>query len=141
MNVRKDKDQGSFFDGLKKIMAQLDTTKSDNLQMVCCLLEDKTAESKPSRMINPIKVLSWCKEMSLQMCLKQVEIKRQTNVDISDNNRYQDFVESLKVNKDIRDLSTYVDEHVLSVLDKNDKIYISIFDWWSFPSGDYEDPD
>lgn len=52
--------------------------------------------------------------------IKQFEKWEQINVDFPDNTKYKDFIESLKVNKDIRGPSMNDSEHVLSVPDKKE---------------------
>ena len=56
--------------------------------------------------------------MTLETFIKQLETWTELNEDIPEFMKYNDLVESLKQNKDIKDLPRYVAEHVLPVLDK-----------------------
>ena len=52
------------------------------------------------------------------MYIKQLETWSEVNQDVPMNTNYQDFVENLKLNKDIKGLLWFVGEHVLPVLEK-----------------------
>ena len=52
----------------------------------------------------------------MEMYIKQIETWNEVNEDVPPNTKYQDFVESLKVNKDIQGLPRFVGEHLLPVL-------------------------
>ena len=65
---------------------------------------------------NYTKVPTWNKDISLETYIKQVEIWDSSNSDVLENTQYQDFVELLKINKDIRGLPKYLSEHMLLVL-------------------------
>ena len=56
--------------------------------------------------------------MSLETYIKQLETWAEINEDVPEYIKYQDFIESLKTNKDIKGLPGFVAEHVLPVLEK-----------------------
>ena len=58
------------------------------------------------------------RSMSLETFKKQLQTWTEINEEIPEFMKYHDFMESLKVNKDIKDLPRYVGEHVLPVLEK-----------------------
>ena len=47
---------------------------------------------------------------------------------VPEYNKYQDMVEGLKTNKDIKGLPDYVNDHVLKVLEKEDQTGIKIIE-------------
>ena len=55
------------------------------------------------------------KKTVLETYIKQIETWNEVNEDVP-HTKYQDFVESLKVNKDIQGLPRFVGEHLLPVL-------------------------
>ena len=69
----------------------------------------------------PAKVPGWTKEMKLDVYLKALEVWMETNKDVSEGVRYQDVIESLKMNKEIEGLAKYVGEHILTKLDTVEK--------------------
>ena len=56
--------------------------------------------------------------MTLEIYLKQIKIWNTKNVGVEKNAKYQDLVESLKMNKEINGLGKYVGENILLVLKK-----------------------
>ena len=56
--------------------------------------------------------------MSLDSFIKQLKTWSKINNEVPEFMKFHDFMESLKQNKDIRDLSPYVAEHILLVLEK-----------------------
>ena len=69
-------------------------------------------------MTKPIEVPTWSKSMSLETFAKQLQTWTEINEEILEFINYNDLVESLKLNKDIKDLPRYRGEHVLLVLEK-----------------------
>ena len=51
---------------------------------------------------------------------KQIGTWSQINMDVSENMKYQDLIESLKTNKEVKNLPKFVSEHVLTVLKEVD---------------------
>ena len=80
--------------------------------------EEMVAEVRPARVTKPAKVPSWTSNLTLETYIKQVETWNEVNEDVPTNTKYQDFVESLKTNKEIKGLLRFVGDHVLPVLEK-----------------------
>ena len=59
--------------------------------------------------------------MKLQAYKKSIEVWMENNKDMSEAARYQDVIESLKMNKDIEGLAKYIGEHVVGKLDTIEK--------------------
>merc|ERR1712082_10685 len=55
--------------------------------------------------------------MKYQAYKKSLEVWMEMNKDLSEAVRYQDVMESLKMNKDIEGLARYIGEHVVGKLD------------------------
>ena len=70
------------------------------------------SKDKPNKLVKPAKVPSWSKGMKFEVYVKSLEVWMEMNKDLSEAVRYQDVMESLKGNKDIEGLATYVGEHV-----------------------------
>ena len=60
------------------------------------------------RVVNPVKVPTWTNDMTLESLERQLNIWKSSNVNDPDNTQFQDLVESLKLNKDVKGLSKYV---------------------------------
>ena len=71
-----------------------------------------------ARLTKPAKVPACTKDMTLETYFKWIETQNEFNEDVPPNTVYQDFVENLMLNKDIRRLPQFVGEHVVSVLEK-----------------------
>ena len=78
-------------------------------------------KDRPNKLVKPAKVPSWSKGMKLDVYVKALEVWMEMNKDISEAVRYQDVIESLKVNKEIEGLAKYVGEHVIGRLDTIEK--------------------
>merc|ERR1712114_156350 len=74
-------------------------------------------KERPNKLVKPAKVPSWCKGMKYQAYKKSIEVWEENNKDISEAARYQDVIESLKLNKDIEGLARYTGEHIVGKLD------------------------
>ena len=59
--------------------------------------------------------------MTLAVYLKALEAWMEQNKDISEHVRFQDVIESLKMNKEVNGLAKYVGEHILPVSDTVEK--------------------
>ena len=79
------------------------------------------SKDKPNKLVKPAKVPSWSKGMKFEVYVKSLEVWMEMNKDLSEAVRYQDVMESLKGNKDIEGLATYVGEHVIGRLDTIEK--------------------
>ena len=55
--------------------------------------------------------------MKYQAYKKSIEVWEENNKDMPEAARYQDVIESLKLNKDIEGLARYIGEHVVGKLD------------------------
>merc|ERR1711873_141571 len=76
---------------------------------------------RPNKLVKQTKVPSWCKGMKYQAYKKSIEVWEENNKDISEAARYQDVIESLKLNNDIEGLARYTGEHVVGKLDTMEK--------------------
>ena len=59
--------------------------------------------------------------MTWETYIKQLQTWTEINKDISEFIKFQDLVENLKSNKEIKRLPQYVREHVLPVLEKKNE--------------------
>ena len=76
-----------------------------------------------TKLTKPIKVPTWSRNMALETFNKQLETWSEINEEIPEFMKFHDFIESMKMNKDIKDLPRYVGEHVLHVLElKQDQV-------------------
>ena len=78
-------------------------------------------KERPNKLVKPAKVPSWSKGMKLEAYEKSLQVWMEMNKDLSEAVRYQDVIESLKVNKEIEGLAKYVGEHVIGKLDTIEK--------------------
>lgn len=91
--------------------------ESQNANIATIIESMKVKEIKKAKLIKLAKVLAWTKEMTLAVYLKELEAWMKQNKDISEHVRFQDVIESLKMNKEVNGLAKYVGEHILPVLD------------------------
>ena len=105
---------------------------------------------------------TWSKEMSLETFEKQIQAWSQINEDVPEYSRYQDLVEGLKTNKEVKGLPGYVNDHILKVLEKKeDQTVVKILEclskkygrtrlekmeewldnWLEFKEGDFDEED
>ena len=115
---KKETQDSLLLDGLKKVMVQISGQNTDNMNV---LVESLTAKKddvvRPARLTKPAKVPTWTKDITLETYMKQIEAWNDVNEDVPTNTKYHDFVENLKLNKDIHGLPRFVGEHMLPVLD------------------------
>ena len=78
-------------------------------------------KDRPNKLVKPAKVPSWSKGMKLEAYKKSIEVWMEMNKDLSEAVRYQDVIESLKMNKEIEGLAKYIGEHVIGKLDTIEK--------------------
>ena len=71
-----------------------------------------------AKLVKPAKVPTWTKDMTLQMYAKQLHMWSDILENYPEYVQYQDLMESLKTNKDVKGLPRYVGEHFLPTLDK-----------------------
>ena len=82
---------------------------------------------RPNKLIKPAKVPSWCKGMKIQAYKKSIEVWMENNKDMPEAAKYQDIIETLKMNKEIEGLSKYIGEHVVGKLDTINKQTVKNF--------------
>ena len=75
---------------------------------------------RPNKLVKQTKVPSWCKGMKYEAYKKSIQVWEENNKDISEAVRYQDVIESLKLNKDIEGLAGYTGEHIVGKLDTSE---------------------
>ena len=78
-------------------------------------------------MVKLAKIPTWKKDMALETFVKQLDIWKTRNADVPKNTQFQDLVESLKLNKEIKGLAKYVSQHVLTTLNTAEKQNIKDF--------------
>ena len=100
--------QSDIIVGMNKLV------ESQNTNMAAMIESMKT---KKTKLVKPDKVPVWTKEMMLDIYLKALEVWMEMNKDVSESVRFQDVMESLKMNKEINGLAKYVGEHILPALD------------------------
>merc|ERR1712101_9526 len=79
------------------------------------------AKGKTNKLIKLAKVPSWSKGLQLRTYIKSIEVWMENNKDMPENSKYNEIIESLKMNKDIEGLSLYIGEHVVRKLDTVEK--------------------
>ena len=78
-------------------------------------------KDRPNKLVKLAKVPSWSKGMKLEVYEKSLQVWMEMNKDLSEAVRYQDVIESLKVNKEIEGLAKYIGEHLITRLDTIEK--------------------
>ena len=85
--------------------------------------------ARTAKIMKPAKVPSWTRDLTLETYARQVQTWSDILEEYPEYVKYQDLVESLKTNKDVKGLSRYVGEHVLPVLEKKtDKMIAKVLD-------------
>ena len=102
--------------GLEKMTEAITNGISSSHKEMCNVFKDR-----PNKLEKPAKVPSWSKGMELDVYVKSLQVWMEMNKDVSEADRYQDVIESLKVNKKIEGLAKYVGEHVITRLDTIEK--------------------
>ena len=59
--------------------------------------------------------------MQLRAYIKSIEVWMENNKDMPENSKYNEIIESLKMNKEIEGLALYIGEHVVGKLDTIEK--------------------
>ena len=98
--VARYNDQGALMEEIKNLV---DTTNA--------------RESKTAKVVKPVKVQVLTEKMSLKTYEKALDVWLSQNKDMSENARFHEVVESLKVNKEVKGLVEYVAVYILPVLD------------------------
>ena len=120
---RKDKEEmdkrqesSEFFIGMKAMSDAMSGAITKGNENLCKLLQ-----GRPNKLVKLAKVPSWSKSMKLEAYMKALEVWMEMNKDVSEVVRFQDVIESLKINKEIEGLAQYVGEHVIPKLDRIEK--------------------
>ena len=70
-----------------------------------------------NKLIKLAKVPTWSKGMQLRPFIKSLEVWMENNKDLPEHSKYNEVIESLKLNKEIEGLSLYIGEHIVTKLD------------------------
>ena len=135
--LRKEQEEGVLLKGLEQLVSKISGQNIDylykyteNMTTLVSLLKESiikihsnssvfsSAQSRVAKLTKPVKVPIWSRNMSLETFIKQLETWSELNEEVPEFMKYNDLVESLKQNKDIKDLPHYVAEHVFPVLDR-----------------------
>ena len=123
----KEAEEGVLLDGIERIVTKISDHNKENMtKLVSSLKESSTKEESltpraPStastastpvviarggvtKLTKPIKVPTWSRNMALETFKKQFETWSEINEDIPEFMIFHDLMESLKTNKDIKDL-------------------------------------
>ena len=93
------------------------------------LKESATSSCKPRLLKRPAKVPTWTKDLTLEIYTKQLLTWTDILEDIPEHVMYQDLMEPLKTNKEVKGLPRYVGEHVLPTLEKkSDQTILKVLD-------------
>ena len=111
-DMEKRQNSSDILIGMKQMMDAI--TKGN--EKMCEVFKDR-----PNKLVKAAKVPSWSKDMKLDAYLKALEVWMEMNKDVSEAVRFQDVIESLKMNKEIEGLAKYVGEHVIARLDTIEK--------------------
>ena len=71
-----------------------------------------------AKLLKRAKIPTWTKDLTLETYMKQLLTWSDILEDISEYVKYQDLMESLKTNKEVKELPKYVGEHILPTLEK-----------------------
>ena len=148
---------------LKALIGHMNEKNMDNIEKLCgIIVKSRDENAKPSKVIKTAKVPIWSKEMSLETFSKQISTWNEVNLDVPEYSRYPDWIESLKMNKEIKGLSAYINDHVIKVCEKREdqevskvldvlskkygrsrveKMEVWIENWFDFKDGDFDDED
>ena len=122
-----EREKDSLLEGLKKLMFDISDQNSKNIEtMVTSLKIDGVkdvvetgvvvTDTRTAKIVKLAKVPSWTKGLRLEVYSKQVNTWIKINKDVFPKFKYQDLIESLKVNKEIKNLPRFVGDNVLTVL-------------------------
>ena len=121
----KEKEISPWTKSLEKVYSARDP----GLQKLVEILEKKwTGEDKDNirqrniaHVVKPANVPTWTNDMTLDTFVKQMDIWKASNAYVMESTLFQDFVESLKRNKDIRGLQKYFSEYIITTLNTVNK--------------------
>ena len=129
-------EQGTFLKGLEKLMATntkniswMMASNTENMKSFFQNIKKRelspsgnsSPSPRPAKLNKPAKVPSWTKDISLETYLKQLTTWQEINEDLPKFAKYQNVIEELKKNKDMKGLQKFLADHILTViLNKND---------------------
>ena len=136
---KKEIEQGVLLDGLERVLTKIagqnvdnmnkymenmtlvtsfkDSFKKDNtFSATANTASSGVTRGKVAKLTKRAKVPSWKKDMSLETYAKLIANWIEINEDVPEYVKYQDFIEELKKNKEIKGLQRYLAEHILPVL-------------------------
>jgi len=58
-----------------------------------------------ARVVKPAKVPIWTRDISSETFIRQLNIWQMSNADVTESTQYQDLVESLKINMEVKGLA------------------------------------
>merc|ERR1712112_399306 len=107
----------------KDDLYQIIRNQNDMLNRIVTITENsnKVATGSTAKLIKPAKVPSWSKGMRIDSYKKSIEVWMENNKDLPQTIRYQEVLESIKLNKEIEGLAEYIGEHVIEKLDTLEK--------------------
>ena len=82
--------------------------------------EEPVMSVRMTQVTKPAKVLNWTKYFSFETFIKQIKTWNEINEFVFTNTKYQDFMETLKMNMEIEGLLWYEADYVLEVLEKKE---------------------
>ena len=74
--------------------------------------------NKAKLLTKPTKVPTWTQDLTLETFSKQLQTWSDILEEIPEYVKYQDLMESLKTNKEIKRLPKYVRQHILPILER-----------------------
>ena len=111
----KEKEILSWTKSLKMLIEKVNTQRDPGMQQLVELMEKKWSNEEKTmsvrkmvRVVKQAKVPTWMKDMALEMLERQLDIWKTSNTDVPESTQFQDLVELLKLNKEIKGLAKYV---------------------------------
>ena len=102
---RKEVQDNVLLEGLKRVLHQISGQHTDNMNVLVDSLNKRNDDVvRPAKLTKPAKVPIWTKDLTLEVYVKQIQAWNDASEDIPVNTKYHDFVESLKLNKEIHGL-------------------------------------
>ena len=107
----------------KDNLYQIIRNQNDMLSRIVNITENnnKGTTGTTTKLIKPAKVPSWSKGMRIDSYKKSLEVWMENNKELPQAIRYQEVIESLKMNKEIEGLAVYIGEHIIGKLDTTEK--------------------
>ena len=115
-DMEKKQNSSDILTGMQRMTEAITQGFTQGNKEMCNMFKDR-----PNKLVKPAKVPSWSKGMKLDVYMTALEVWMEMNKDVSEAVRFQDVIESLKMNKEIEGLAKYVGEHVITRLDTIEK--------------------